>query len=132
MLYLDTSALAKLVVHEAESATLRAWLADRSGTTIVTNVIGEVELRRVAARISLSAVQTATLLLARVDLLDLTPAAITVAGTLPPPGVRTLDALHIASAAELDDLDALLTYDDRMATAASAYGLTVASPGAAG
>ena len=129
-LYLDTSALTKLVVAEAESNSLRAWLSE-ADSHLVTSVIGSIELHRCAARVSQAAVSTATLLLARIDILDLTAAVVVVASTLPPPQVRTLDALHIASAGALADLEALVTYDGRMQAAAQNYGLAVESPGAA-
>ncbi len=58
------------------------------------------------------------------------PGALAAAAHLPPPEVRTLDALHIASAAELADLESLVTYDHRMRSAAGGYGLPVESPGA--
>ncbi len=52
-----------------------------------------------------------------------------IAGTVEPPSRRTLDAIHLASAAVLaDDLDALVTYDRRLAEAANALGLPTASP----
>lgn len=127
--YFDTSALAKLVVAEAESDALRSWVADRPDSSRITNVIGVVELQRLAARVSQGALSTAVQLLTRIDQLDLTPAAVARAAHVPPPAVRTLDALHIGSAAELDDLDALVTYDVRMVAAAKDYGLPVVSPG---
>ncbi len=127
MIYADTSALAKLLVAEAETPALRDWIS-RQDARLVTNSIGVVELRRLAARVSQQALGAATVLLGRIDRLVLTPAALALAGELPPPEVRTLDALHIASAAELSDLRVLLTYDRRMAEAATHYGLPVESP----
>lgn len=127
MIYADTSALAKLVIAEAETPALRDWIS-RQDARLVTNSIGVVELRRLAARVSQQALDTATLLLGRIDRVSLTPAALGLAGQVPPPEVRTLDALHIASAAELLELQAVLTYDRRMAEAATAYGLPVESP----
>ncbi len=127
--YLDTSALGKLIVAERESAALRGWLADRRGATLITNSVGAVELHRLAARVSQQASSAAVLLLARIDLLSLTPGALAAAAHLPPPEVRTIDALHIASAAELSDLEALVTYDHRMHAAALGYGLSVENPG---
>ncbi len=127
MIYADTSALAKLMIAEAETPALRRWISEQDAP-LVTNSIGVVELRRLAARISQQAVDTATTLLGRIDRLMLTPAALALAGQLPPAEVRTLDALHIASAAELLELRAVLTYDRRMAEAAAGYGLPVESP----
>ena len=95
----------------------------------MTNSVGVVELRRLAARVSQEALGAATVLLGRIDRLALTPAALALAGELPPPEVRTMDALRIASAAELRELRFLLTYDHRMAEAATHFGLPpVASP----
>ena len=86
-------------------------------------------MQRLAARVSQTALSTAVQLLARIDQLELTPVALARASQLPPPDVRTLDALHIASASELRDLDAIVTYDLRMIAAAQGYGLSTVSPG---
>jgi len=128
-IYLDTSALAKLVVNEQESAALRSWIGTRSGTPLCTCVIGAVELQRMSARAGQLALATAVRLLARIDLLELTAPVLALAGQLPPPEVRTLDALHVASAALFSDLVVVITYDNQMAAAARGYGLPVASPG---
>ena len=128
MLYFDTSALAQLIIDEEDSGALRAWLRDRPGRTVVTCSIGAVELHRLAARVSQAASAAAVLLLARIDILDLTPSVLALAGQLPSVEVRTLDALHIAAAAGLADLEMLVTYDHRMAAAARDYGLPVAAP----
>ncbi|HEX8769026.1 MAG TPA: type II toxin-antitoxin system VapC family toxin [Jatrophihabitans sp.] len=127
MIYADSSALAKLLIAEAETAALRSWIS-RQDARLVTNSVGVVELRRLAARVGQQAAGAATVLLGRIDRLVLTPAALALAGELPPREVRTLDALHIASAAELPDLQVLLTYDHRMAEAATHFGLPVESP----
>ncbi len=130
MIYADTSALMKLVRDEAESDALARWLADhaRHRTSVTTNVIGIVELHRAAARVSPEAVATATVLLARIDKREITPTAVALASEMPPPQLRTLDALHIASAAELPQLSAFVTYDEQLASAAEGYGLPVVSP----
>ena len=130
MIYADTSALAKLIIDEAESVTLKKWLHAHGVPTeeqLATNVIGVVELHRVASRWRRVAT-SATLLVSRIDKRELTPTAVALASEMPPPHLRTLDALHIASAAELLELSAFVTYDDRMASAAADYGLPVVSP----
>ena len=127
MIYADTSALLKLVVVERETARLRAWLS-RKEDRVVTNDIGVVELLRAAARLSPDAVAAARLLLPRLDRLGLTPTALAAAATRAPAAVRTPDALHLASAMELRDLDVLVTYDDRLAEAARSNGVPVAAP----
>lgn len=129
IIYLDASALGKLVAVEAESAELQAWLASRDGS-LCTNLIGAVELQRTAARLGGAAPQRAQAVLARVVQFDLTGTALQFAARLEPPAVRTLDALHIASAYELNTLGALVTYDMRMKHAAETLGLPVVSPGA--
>jgi predicted nucleic acid-binding protein len=127
-LYLDTSAMAKLVVNESETIALRKWLAARADTAMVTNTVGVVELQRLSARVSQEASAAAVLLLGRIGHLYLTVAAVALAAQLPPPELRTLDALHVASAAGLTGLDALVSYDQRTLAAARGYGLPVASP----
>ncbi len=129
--YLDTSALAKLVVVEAETQAQRDWLAARAQVPRVTNVVGEVELQRLAARVSQLAVSAALQVLARLDRVDLTAATVLRAAQFPPPEVPTLVALHLAAASELSDLVAVVSYDRRLVSAARAYGLPVVSPGAA-
>jgi predicted nucleic acid-binding protein len=128
-IYFDTSALAKLILTDDESEALRDWVRARPGMPRITNVVGVVELQRLAARVGQTALSSAIQLLTRIDQLDMTPTALARAAQLPPPEVRTLDALHIASASELNDLEAIVTYDVRMISAADGYGLPVASPG---
>lgn len=129
MIYADTSALAKLVIAEDETAALRRWLTLKLGrSTVVTNAVGDVELRRLAARAGHGVPQAAASLLARIDILALTATALASAAQLLPVEVRTLDALHVASAAELVPLEGLLTYDARMASAARGLGLPVVTP----
>ena len=128
MIYADTSALAKLVSLEPETAALRAWLRQRVGEPLATNMIGVVELQRVAARISAETAEAAVRLVRRIDRRELIGTTFALATQVPPPAVRTLDALHIASAAEATDLSVMLSYDARMVEAAAAFGLPVASP----
>jgi uncharacterized protein len=128
VIYTDTSALAKLIRPEAETEALRAWLEVRKGVPRATNQIGVVELKRFSARIGPDFVSLAVALVRRLDRLDLTPTTFSLAEDVSPLSVRTLDALHVASAAELPELHAFLTYDLRMAEAARSFGLPVESP----
>jgi len=125
--YLDTSAFLKLVVAERESDAVRSWLIDH-GPAWSSQLI-RTEALRAAARLGVdeevveNALDTVTLVL---------PAASTFrsAGVLPPPTLRSLDALHLATAFELgEDLEGLVTYDERMADAAATAAITVVSPG---
>lgn len=129
MIYADASALVKRVIAEAESPALKVWLS-RLGPRpqVVTNRIGAVEVMRAAARVSDAARREAAVLVGGLNLIELTHHAYTVAADLEPRTVRTLDALHIASAAEIPGLTAFLTYDQRMAEAAERFGLPVVSP----
>jgi uncharacterized protein len=124
--YIDTSAFAKLCWREQESEALRAHLA---GRPLVSSVVLHVEAIRAALRRSPGDVAIAQQRLRKVSRLDIGAATISLASTLLPPEVRSLDAVHLAAATLLDvDLDELITYDDRMRQAAIAQGLTVSSP----
>lgn len=125
--YLDTSAAAKLLVEEVESASLAAW-ADGAGIALVSTHLLETELRRFANRHDLPQTDVSAIL-ARVDLHDLPPSLYREAGLLPGQALRSLDALHLAASIRLD-VEALVTYDVRLAGAAEELGLQVHAPGA--
>ena len=95
--YLDTSAAFKLLLRERESADLIAAIsADRP--TLVSSYLLETELRRAANRVGTLSQRQVTNLLDRVGLYELTPAMHTQAGLLPGVNLRSLDALHLATA----------------------------------
>jgi len=124
--YIDTSAFVKLCWREQESEALRAHLG---GRPLISSVVLHVEAVRAALRRSPADVAIAQQRLRRVSRLDIAGATISLASTILPPEVRSLDAIHLAAARLLDvDLDELVTYDDRMRQAAIAQGLTVSSP----
>lgn len=127
--YLDTSALAKLVFDEAESTALLDWLGawpDR-----VTSSLAAVEMARLVAR---SRAQTATKrratrVMSAVAQLRIDEPVTAVAATLRDPLLRTLDAIHLASALSLGDMpEAFVTYDRRLAEAAARVRLNVVAP----
>ncbi len=125
--YLDTSAFLKLLVAEPESDALRAWLADQ-GPTWSSHLL-RTEALRASLRLGIDqrAVDEA---LEAVSLILPAVSTFLTAGTVRPPTLRSLDALHLASALELGgDLEGLVTYDVRLAGAASAVSLTVVAPG---
>ena len=128
--YLDSSAIVKLVVAEPETASLERDLAARAG--LFCSRLGAAEVLRAARRRSNRRViqQTDDVLDALV-LMDVTAAILTRAAGLAPDDLRTLDAIHLATALSVGiaDLD-FLTYDDRLARAARAHGLDVFEPGA--
>jgi predicted nucleic acid-binding protein len=128
LIYLDSSALVKLITEEQESRALQQWLNENRSEQMVTNMVGIVETKRVAARIDSEALSAAVLVLARVDRLEVLGATYALAADLPPVSLRTLDALHVASAVQARDVTAFLTYDVRMAEAAALVDLPVFSP----
>lgn len=131
MIYLDTSAALKLVIPEPESSALRAWQRERLDQTMVSSALIMVELQRACRRVDPGSLPLARRVLAGVDILPLTRDVLDAAADLPDPGLRSLDALHLASALSiLHGLTAFLTYDDRLGTAAGAAGLGTVSPGA--
>lgn len=132
VLYVDTSALVKLAVDEAETVAVRAEL-DRHDV-IATSVVTEVELARavMSARergaTSLDDVAVRTITTGYV-MLELSADLRRAAARLEPAVVRSLDAIHVASAVSLgDDLEAVLTYDRRMQDALRARGIAVLAP----
>lgn len=124
--FLDTSAIVKLLVHEPESAALIDFLDGR--TEVEACELAIVELGR-AVRRALPAVDEDDILEALV-LHRVTPDVLRRAARLTPASLRTLDAIHLASALGASDGDTeFVTYDDRLAQAARAHGLRVVQPG---
>lgn len=126
--YIETSALAKLLFHETETDRLARHLDDLTAKdhSIVSSALTETELRRAAVRehVPQSAV---TAILDRIDLLDPDRSIFVAAGTLPGPHLRSLDALHIASAVRAN-ADVMLSYDQRQIDAAEEAGVRTLSP----
>jgi predicted nucleic acid-binding protein len=127
-IYLDASAFIKLVVVETDSAAARTYLAAATGRR-VSSALLRTEALRAVRRLGPNAVATVRDALRRVDLIGIDDRILDAAGTLAPEVLRTLDAIHLASALAVgDDLDAILTYDDRMVHAARLVGLPTATP----
>ena len=126
--YLDTSALVKLVVAEAETGALRAWLTEVERTPL-SNDLARTELLRVVRRSAPDRLVHARAVLDSITLLELTTSTFEEAGRLDPTNLRTLDAIHLASALSLgDDLESIVTYDERLADGARANGILVTAP----
>lgn len=126
MLYLDTSAVVKLLIAENESLALRDYIGDREW---VSSALLRTELIRALARVDPSVVPRALDLLERPGLLTIGTRVLDTAARLSPPSLRSLDAIHLASAQELrDELTAFVAYDDRLLAAASSLGMRTASP----
>jgi predicted nucleic acid-binding protein len=126
LLYVDASAFVKLVLAEPETPALVAALAGAG--RLVSSEIFEVEVLR-ATRRGGGDVNVARAQLEAVRLLPLDDSIRLRAGELTPATVRSLDAIHVASALSLGErLDGLYTYDERMAAAAREAGLDVRAP----
>lgn len=129
MIDLDTSALVKLVFDEAESEALAAWLAERDRVPKVSSEIAAIELVRACRRVDDDAVGPARQLLAGMDLVPLGADVVEQASLVGPVELRSLDAIHLASALAIHDtLDTLVAYDARLRDAAAHAGLAVAAP----
>jgi predicted nucleic acid-binding protein len=129
VIYLDTSALARLIVRETETAALGQWLHQRTAQLWVTSIIGRVELLRVARRFA-SAMNGARLLLAGLDTIPLVDHVADLAQAAGSVTLRTLDAIHLASALSVrDELTAFCCYDHRLLDAAKEAGLPIHTPG---
>lgn len=127
MVYLDSSALVKLVVHEAESSALRAYL--RGDPRRVSCALARTEVLCAVRPAGPSAMAAARRVLRSVDLIRLDDALLDAAGMLEPMGLRSLDAIHLAAAQLIAPrLDSVVTYDRRMALGAAALGLIVTAP----
>lgn len=128
-LYLDTSALTKLVIPERETPALQAFLSLHHNDNMFVAALARTELIRSVARRGMhDAVPHARRLLSRIETMPLTSRLLDAAAMLPPPDLRSLDAIHLASAGAAPALRALVTYDIRLANAAQSLGLPVAQP----
>ncbi len=127
--YLDSSAVVKLIVDETGSGDLAAYLAGRP--VCITSRISEVEVRRAVARSGGSVdPERVDGVLGALITRELDASLASAAGRLAPPALRSLDAIHLATALDLVlDLEAFVTYDARLAEAAAAAGMATVSPG---
>ena len=125
--YLDTSAIVKLVVREPESAALRRYL--RRKRPLVTSALARAEVSRALLPLGAEAMRRGMDVLRRVDVVRVSDRILKAAGTLQPVDLRTLEAIHLATAAALgSDLARVCTYDERMGAAARAFGWAVVAP----
>ena len=125
--YLDSSAIVKLVVRETESAALRRFL--RTQPERVSCALARTEVLRAVRHLGPAAVSRARRVLRRIDLIRLDDSLLDAAGVLDPRILRSLDAVHLAAAQLIaPELDAIVTYDRRLADGALLLGFTVESP----
>jgi predicted nucleic acid-binding protein len=128
-IYLDTSALVKLVVAQDESQSLRFFLSERVEDSLFSAALARTELIRAVAPNGAQAIADARDLLSGLDTVVLTRQLLYDAGTLLPLRLRSLDAIHLVAAQRAGDtLRAVMTYDARMLSAAADLGIPTASP----
>lgn len=115
----------KLVIEEPESRAVEDFVRSRH---LVTSEVAEVEVRRTARRRGTLEEGLVGETLSLVWFLPVDEHARRLAATVEPPFLRTLDAIHLATALLVEDLDELVSYDRRLADAARDRGLNVVSP----
>jgi predicted nucleic acid-binding protein len=125
--YLDSSAIVKLAIAEPESAALRRYLRRRR--PLVSSALARAEVARALLPLGEAAARRGQDVLSRLELIRINDRILAAAGSLLPEELRTLDAIHLATAQQLaPDLARLVTYDERMSAAAQAIGWPVVAP----
>ncbi|KUM34844.1 type II toxin-antitoxin system VapC family toxin [Arthrobacter sp. EpRS71] len=129
IVYVDTSAVMKLVVNEKESADAAGYLVEKaaSGGHLVASMLLYTELHCAARRRSMP-FELVNAVLAGINLVDVSRSDLMYAAALPRQ-LRSADAIHLATAIRLQS-DTLVAYDQELLLAAMESGLTTASPGA--
>ncbi|MEE9416931.1 MAG: type II toxin-antitoxin system VapC family toxin [Acidimicrobiales bacterium] len=127
VLYLDSSAIVKLVVGEPETVALKDCLA--GAATLVSSALARTEVLRAVLAGGTKTQRVAELTLARLELLRIDDRILQIAGELLPTGLRSLDAIHLASALAFgESLAEVVCYDLRLSEAAKAAGLSTIAP----
>jgi predicted nucleic acid-binding protein len=125
--YVDSSAIVKLVVREPESAALARFL--RARRPLFSSALARVEVERACLAAGDVARARARDVVSRFELVRVNERVLTTAASLLPPEIRSLDAIHLATATILGpSLKAVVTYDERMASAARGLGWKVYAP----
>lgn len=132
MIYLDTSAIVKLIRREAESPALVEWLDARSTQSMVTSVLAEVELLRALRRANPRLLPRVAPVLAQIDRFEFDDAVRAAAGAFTYRHLRTLDAIHLSTAVQLIEsgksMEAFVTYDKKLASIARDTGMNAEEP----
>ncbi len=125
--YVDSSAIVKLVAREPESAALRRFLKRRR--TLVASALAQTEVSRAVLPLGEPFLRRARDVLDRIELVRVNRQVLGDAALLEPVTLRSLDAIHLATARLFEDtLGGLITYDGRMIEVAGTYGWSVNSP----
>ncbi len=127
---MDSAAIVKMIHPEAESVALQEWLKGHSGQPGVSSALIEVEVPRSIRRIAPERISRIAAVLAGIERIEVDTAVRGVAAQLEMSSLRSLDAIHLATAIQFGpNVDHFVTYDKRLLAAASTMGLPVASPG---
>ena len=130
MIYADSSALMKLLIIEPETAALGAWLEARSDTPVVSSQLTIVEVIRSCRRANADALPAARILMSTLDLIPISREVVDAAAELSGTLLRSLDAIHLATAVTIGaGLTQFLSYDRRLTESAQAAGMVTAQPG---
>jgi predicted nucleic acid-binding protein len=130
LIYLDSSALVKLVLIEPESSPLRRWLSDNGGQPMVSSALHGAEVARAVWRYEPAALPQCYRVMRRVQRIGMSVDLLDTAATIPPQLLRSSDAIHLATALTIRrDLTAFVAYDKRLLAAAGEIGLPTACPG---
>jgi predicted nucleic acid-binding protein len=129
VIYLDSSALVKLALAEPESPALGSWLAERADQALVSSALHRTEVLRAIWLAEPGALPRGQRIIRRIGRVALSHDILDNAATLPPAGLGTAGAIHLASALAIRrDLVSLVSYDKPLLDAARDAGLPVASP----
>jgi predicted nucleic acid-binding protein len=136
LIYLDSNALVKLIREEDETPQLLTWLSLQSDGEFVASALVEIEVPRALRRSQPAALGMVAAKLSQVTRMELDAPIRATAAAYIDPLLRSLDAIHLATAENLvasgKHISAFITYDKRLAAAAVEAGLTVVAPGASG
>lgn len=134
MIYLDSAAIVKLIRREKETEALHAWLTGEPDKTLVASSLVATEVPCALRRADPGRLAAVPTILAKVNRIPIDDTVLATAAAYADPMLRTLDAIHLASAQTLVlegvPLTALITYDKRLLAAAADAGLATAAPGA--
>jgi predicted nucleic acid-binding protein len=132
VIYLDTAALVKLIRVESESAALVSWLNQQPNEPLAASALVEVEVPRALWRSQPGVLGGVAAVIARLNRVEINAAVRATAGAYPDPTLRSLDAIHLATAELLiasgQRVTAFVTYDKRLMEVARKAGLAVAAP----
>lgn len=130
MIYIDSAAIVKMIHPEPESLALQEWLTSRTDNPPLSSALVEVEVPRSIRRVAPERLDRVPPVLAGIQRIDIDVTVRGVAATFSDSMLRSLDAIHLATAMQFGVVvDHFVTYDKRLLAAASALGLPVASPG---